>query len=124
MDEAGLNPKNTGEPGGKRTGQSMTHLIVDGGPYAAFDATTRDCLLPWLSGMPASRTTTKNPKVKYTCPLCASNALGKPGISIVCGECDVPLRTMGAKDDQSIQLWNPLPVDATAPRTTQTQIVT
>jgi SprT-like family len=91
MDEVGLTPTSTGEPGGKRTGQSVTHVIVEKGLFArAFDAMPEECLLPWLSSMPGSRTATRNPKVKYTCPLCASNAWGKPGISIVCGECDVP----------------------------------
>ena len=34
MKEIGLQPTTTGEPGGKETGQSVTHTIVPGGPYA------------------------------------------------------------------------------------------
>ena len=34
MEEIGLMPSNTGEPGGKRTGQQMTHYIVEDGPFA------------------------------------------------------------------------------------------
>ena len=35
MKAIGLHPSDTGEPGGKETGQSMTHYIVAGGKYAA-----------------------------------------------------------------------------------------
>ena len=34
MKEIGLQPSTTGEPGGKETGQSVTHYILPGGPYA------------------------------------------------------------------------------------------
>ena len=33
MEAAGLMPSNTGAPGGRRTGQQMSHYIIDGGPY-------------------------------------------------------------------------------------------
>ena len=29
-----MQPSTTGEPGGKETGQSVTHYIIPGGPYA------------------------------------------------------------------------------------------
>ena len=34
MKEIGLQPSTTGEPGGKETGQSVTHYIIPEGPYA------------------------------------------------------------------------------------------
>lgn len=34
MREIGLQPSTTGEPGGRETGQSVTHYIVPGGPFA------------------------------------------------------------------------------------------
>jgi hypothetical protein len=34
MKEIGLQPTSTGAPGGKETGQSVTHMIVAGGAYA------------------------------------------------------------------------------------------
>jgi len=41
MDRVGLTPTDTGEPGGKRTGQRVTHMIVDRGPFdLAFKART------------------------------------------------------------------------------------
>lgn len=33
MEEVGLMPTATGRPGGKRTGQRVTHLVVSGGPF-------------------------------------------------------------------------------------------
>ena len=39
MKEIGLQPSTTGEPGGKETGQSVTHYIIPGGPYATAAAT-------------------------------------------------------------------------------------
>ena len=34
MESVGLMPSNTGAPGGKKTGDQMTHYIIDGGPFA------------------------------------------------------------------------------------------
>src|SRR5437879_6486185 len=34
MESIGLMPSRTGEPGGKRVGQSMTHFIIEGGLFA------------------------------------------------------------------------------------------
>src|SRR5882762_1004247 len=34
MKEIGLQPSTTGEPGGKETGQSVTHYIIQGGAFA------------------------------------------------------------------------------------------
>ena len=33
MKEIGLQPSTTGEPGGKETGQSVTHYLIPGGPF-------------------------------------------------------------------------------------------
>ena len=33
MQSIGLMPSDTGEPGGKRHGQQMTHYIIEGGPF-------------------------------------------------------------------------------------------
>jgi hypothetical protein len=35
MNSIGLVPSHTGEPGGKQTGESVSHYIDDGGPYDA-----------------------------------------------------------------------------------------
>jgi hypothetical protein len=90
MDEVGLVPSATGEPGGPRVGFKMTHYISDGGSFArAFERMPRDVLLPWSSWEPEGGrrgTTTTKSKLKYTCPLCGANAWGKPELHLVCGD--------------------------------------
>ena len=90
MKEVGLHPSTTGEPGGKEVGQSVTHYIIEGGPFqVAFrklEAT--GFRLNWQS-LPFSeeRKKKKASKTKYTCPDCGANAWAKPETSLICGEC-------------------------------------
>jgi hypothetical protein len=96
MGEVGLIASDTGEPGGKQTGQRMTHYIERGGPFAAaFKKMPDSVRLPWATGVafqiskekPEKEEKPRN-KLKYTCPGCESNVWGKSGLSIICGECD------------------------------------
>ncbi|HJT79196.1 MAG TPA: SprT-like domain-containing protein, partial [Gemmataceae bacterium] len=98
MESVGLMPSDTGLPGGKRTGQRVTHYVLAGGP---FDLAVRELLaggfrLNWQSrqgddkGRPVS-------KVKYTCAKCGQNAWAKPGASLVCGFCAAAMRAEGEK---------------------------
>ena len=112
MEEIGLMPSDTGEPGGKKTGQKMTHYIIPGGKYEkAFEAMPKDFLLPFTSwegdlmknllstggtgNEPKTTGTTSPPppsptarnKTKYTCPKCNVNVWGRPNLDIVCGSC-------------------------------------
>lgn len=99
MESVGLIPSDTGEPGGKKVGQSVTHYIAPHGPFQkAFDQMPKKISLPWRSGTDTGDDEQKKAKkkkakarnkVKYTCPGCATNVWGKPGLLIVCGECDV-----------------------------------
>ena len=92
MDEIGLTPTSTGEPGGKRTGRKVTHMIVAGGP---FDIAC-DTFLGWnpdavgiFAKTPVAAAKKKDlSKVKFTCPCCNANAWAKHTMKIVCGECD------------------------------------
>jgi len=105
MKRVGLHPSNTGEPGGKETGDQMTHFIVSGG---RFEAVTQDLLssgfhLTWSEGdgldlVPGSAGTddplpssakNKSNRLKYRCTGCSTNAWGKPGLNLVCGKCHV-----------------------------------
>ena len=96
MDELGLTPSSTGEPGGKRTGQNMTHYIEEGG---AFDVVCDDLLstgfkLSWADRASdqddAAKAKSKSGKrAKYTCPGCGLNAWAKAEAKLMCGECEV-----------------------------------
>jgi SprT-like family len=90
MKEIGLQPSTTGEPGGKETGQSVTHYIIPGGPYAKAYAQlkARGLQLHWQSAPEAKQTKAKKEsKTKFTCPNCEQNAWAKPDALIICGVC-------------------------------------
>jgi hypothetical protein len=90
MEALGLMPSSTGQPGGKRTGQSVTHFIIEGG---LFDVACRKLLdagfhLEWQSRECNHQKKPVDPsKCKYTCPGCGLNAWAKGEVSLICGEC-------------------------------------
>ncbi len=96
MGEIGLIASDSGEPGGKQTGQRMHHYIERGGPFAvAFKKMPKSVRLPWVTGSvlctakeaPEQESKPRN-KIKYTCPKCEANVWGKTGLAILCGDCD------------------------------------
>jgi predicted SprT family Zn-dependent metalloprotease len=90
MREIGLQATDTGEPGGKETGQKVTHFIIKGGAYAKAYAKLKatGLTLHWQS-VPHSKAAkaAKSSKTKFTCPECEQNAWAKPEASLICGEC-------------------------------------
>jgi hypothetical protein len=97
MREVGLIPSDTGEPGGKETGQKVHHYIDTSGAFHRAAAR-----LPRLLGDPilyrdrlgeeeAVRRRKAASKTKYTCPACELNAWAKPGVHLVCGDCGEPM---------------------------------
>lgn len=103
MEAVGLIPSDTGQPGGKKTGQGMTHYIEEGGRFAkscaAFLAGPGVSL--WgdrIGELADAGAKAKRPKskVKYTCPACQANAWAKPETRLMCGECE---EVMPAEDD-------------------------
>lgn len=121
MEAIGLQPTDTGQAGGRRVGQNMTHLVIDGGPFdQAFGRMSAMCYLPWqcqpeegdvptrpapvtvVTGPDGTTTTTTTPaplksknKVKYTCPGCGANVWGKPGLELVHAPCVRLLEVVG-----------------------------
>ncbi len=90
MREIGLQPSTNGEPGGKETGQSVTHYIIPGGLYAKAYAKlkTKGFQLHWQSALAGKQAEAKRAsKTKYTCPACAQNAWAKPDALLICGNC-------------------------------------
>jgi hypothetical protein len=96
MHEIGLIPTATGEPGGKETGQRMTHYIEANGRFER--AVTK--LLAEHPAMlyhdrssenDAARKKKAASKTKYTCPVCQLNAWAKPDVLLVCGTCLKPM---------------------------------
>jgi len=98
METLGLIPSNTGKPGGKKTGQRMTHYIIQGGPFdVAFKKIKQqnfeNLKLPYKpnplffgrgKGKPKSLS---GVKIKYTCA-CDIRVWGKSGLRIKCMVCE------------------------------------
>lgn len=98
MKEIGLHPSNTGQPGGKETGQQMTHYVIGGGP---FDCACQALLssgykINWQMEIEQpEKGERKKSKIKYTCQVCEQKAWAKPGASLMCGEC---MEAMGPEE--------------------------
>jgi predicted SprT family Zn-dependent metalloprotease len=90
MEDVGLIPSNTGEPGGKKTGAQMTHYIAENGPFdKAFKQMPQDISLPWLTGIVPDKNeepVVREKKSKYVCP-CDKKVSGEPDLQILCVEC-------------------------------------
>lgn len=91
MEAIGLMPSHTGKPGGRRTGQQMSHYVIEGGPFeVAFQAMPSEYLLPWQSGIIAASRQSDRNKATYLCPGgCGTRVWGRPHLSIACGVCQV-----------------------------------
>jgi predicted SprT family Zn-dependent metalloprotease len=93
MREIGLIPTDTGQPGGRDTGQKVTHIIEDGGRFdkacTAYLATAPAILYHDRAGDGEAATRKKKAasKTKYTCPVCEMNAWAKPDARLICGDC-------------------------------------
>jgi len=92
MISIGLMPSDTGQPGGKQTGQGMSHYIIEGGPFdlAAEALLQTGFCLNWQSAAAmsqAGKVAKERSKTKYSCPSCGQRAWAKPDSALVCGEC-------------------------------------
>lgn len=111
MAEVGLVASDTGQPGGKQTGQAMTHYIEPGGRYelAASELLgSGRFVLSWAdrasvevergglgSGKRGRRGPSSPPakgksgrRTKFVCPSCSAAAWGRDSLNLVCGDCD------------------------------------
>ena len=94
MEEIGLMPSNTGENGGKRTGQKMLDYIIEGGPFAIackrFLEEVKDAVL--INAVPRVQLATAGDKKKvkacFECLTCKQKAWAKPTAKLKCGDCD------------------------------------
>lgn len=92
MENIGLMPSATGQPGGKRTGSKVTHYIL---PNGLFEQVAQQLLssgfkISWQSPV-GLRKEAPQSKVKYSCASCGQNAWAKPEAHLVCGDCEQAL---------------------------------
>jgi hypothetical protein len=87
MAELGLEPTSTGKPGGRRTGDRVTHMIVEGGPFAVACATflAKHEGLAW-GDRPRPRNGSGGTRSKYVCGECGLAAWARPGVQMLCNE--------------------------------------
>lgn len=87
----GLYPSSTGAPGGKETGQRVSHYILDGMPFdvACAELLAGGFSIDWQSGGVGGDPKKRESKTKYSCPDCGQNAWAKPDSNLICGECDM-----------------------------------
>jgi len=107
MHEIGLHPSSTAEPGGKETGQKVSHYIIKGGPFEVeatkliesgkFQSVWVDVEGFLMAGIdpkspmgklaPARAKKAKGKsgkRTKYVCPECGSAVWGKGGLLVDC----------------------------------------
>ncbi|PSM31182.1 hypothetical protein BVG81_006700 [Haliangium sp. UPWRP_2] len=90
MCQLGLIPTDSGQPGGRQTGQRMEQIIdPDGAFQRALQSVPSAHWLPWqrvgwaVHGVPPF-----NRKSKYSCPNAHGNVWGRPNLWLFCGHCN------------------------------------
>lgn len=96
MESIGLMPSDTAKPDGKRTGQKVSHYIMQGHAYALSVAVLLDTgfTLPYIELWDTAKKNSKakaDSKTKYSCPSCGLNAWAKLGVSLLCVDCGIHL---------------------------------
>lgn len=88
MQDIGLIASHTGQPGGRQTGQRMSHYISTDGPFKrVFCEMPEEYLIPWRSSGQAPRRTSRNQdKTAYRCS-CGSTIWGKADLLVKCKRC-------------------------------------
>ncbi len=90
MEAVGLVPSDTGQPGGKRTGQRMTHYEKPGGRFEIVAKALIDdgFSLDWFAkNTDGARKAKGISKTKYVCGSCDAKVWGKPDMRIECSDC-------------------------------------
>ncbi len=106
-------PSDTGQPGGKKTGENVADYIIPGGKFEALcQELMQEVRITWGDRVEKALPTgedgqegedgesgeteekeNKSNRIKYQCPKCKNakgkpiNAWGKPGLRLLCGEC-------------------------------------
>lgn len=103
MKAIGLYPSDTGHPGGRETGQRMSHYIIPEGPFAiaCAELLTSGFALRWGDLTEQRERKPDESKMKYTCPQCRLNVWGKPNIRVACIDCaaEMVCVSVGVKTD-------------------------
>jgi predicted SprT family Zn-dependent metalloprotease len=103
MKAVGLIPSDTGEPGGKQTGQTMSHYVEWGGRFERICAELMDegldPLYVELGRAETLREKKAASKTRYTCPNCQTSAWAKQDTHLIYGDC--PARNESGVDTRA-----------------------
>jgi hypothetical protein len=120
MEEIGLMPSDTKLPGGRKVGEKVADYVIEGGRFeiACTELLTQKFAITWMDRFPVRSQLDmvvagtvegmnaealealgvdmelpekKQTRRKYTCPGCEVNAWGKPGLNLICGDCQQQL---------------------------------
>jgi hypothetical protein len=85
----GLQPSSTGMPGGRETGQRMSHYVITDGAFAqSFD---RLAASNWRLNLESAHRPGEqrgpSSKTKFTCSGCGQNCWGKHDLMVRCDPC-------------------------------------
>ncbi len=101
MKAIGLYPSSTGQPGGKETGQQMSHYVIEGGLFEHYCSAllSSGYKINWQMEIEQpEKGERKKSKVKYTCPTCEQNVWAKPEASLMCGKCTETMESEESAD--------------------------
>jgi predicted SprT family Zn-dependent metalloprotease len=104
MESIGLIPSSTGGPGGKRTGQKVSHYIDPSGRFNEAVNAYLDAAKVRLYGDrfvdEAKAKKKAASKTKYSCLSCGSNAWAKPETLLICGACMEPMEPETVEEEE------------------------
>ncbi len=84
MEEIGLIPSDTGQPGGKKTGFRVQHYVDPNGRFKQLMMNIPEDAFPWKTVMTGHRKAAKQTRVKYVCRRCDNNVRGVSGLKMMC----------------------------------------
>jgi len=105
MRAIGLVASDTGEKGGRETGQKMSQYVKVGGRFeAAYEAMGHKKEIPFQAQYEGEGVSAgQGEREKYSCAGCGVNIWGKERLKVVCGECGEMFESAGGKTTVEIK---------------------
>ena len=105
MEETGLMPSDTGEVGGKETGQQMKEYVAVGGKFEkAYERIAGKYEIPFQSfNEMEKKGRGEGEREKYVCVGCGWSVWSKAGLKAVCGECGEIFESAGGNTTAEVK---------------------
>lgn len=91
MEAVGLIASTTGQPGGNKVGQRVSHYIEVNGRFdrACQKLLAQGFTISWGDPYKSAKRRKRQTRKKYTCPECKLNAWAKDNAMLMCGSCQL-----------------------------------